>query len=58
MLEVYRNVSSYTKQALEKSIKSLREGISGGKYNMETVELLKERMENLEDCFIKIELDF
>ena len=44
MLEVYRNVASFTVQALEESTKGLREGIGNGNYNMSTVELLKERL--------------
>lgn len=58
MLEVYRNVASFTVQALEDSTKGLREGIGNGNYNMSTVELLKERLETLEEWLVKIELDF
>ena len=58
MLEVYRNVASFTVQALEESTKGLREGIGNGIYNMSTVELLKERLETLEEWLVKIELDF
>lgn len=57
ILKIYRNVQAYTVQAIEASIESLNESISKRSYNDETVELLKERKENLEDCLIKIELD-
>ena len=58
MLEVYRNAAGFTVQALGESITGLRKGISGGNYNMATTELLKDRLENLEECLVKIEMDF
>lgn len=58
MLEVYRNVACFTMQALESSIDSLKRGISRGEYNTSTVEILKYRLESLEDYLTKIELDF
>lgn len=58
MLTIYRNVQAYTIQALEKSIESLNDGVNKGSYKAETVELLKERKEELEEYLVKIELDF
>ena len=58
MLEVYRNASGFTIQALEESIVGLRKGISDGNYNSKTIELLKDRLENLGEWLVKIEIDF
>lgn len=58
MLTIYRNVSAYTSQALEKSIESLNESINKGSYKVETLQLLKERKEELEEYLVKIELEF
>ena len=58
MLEVYRSVSAYTSKALEESIANLKRGVSRGSHKSETVEILKDRLETLEEYLIKIELDF
>ena len=58
MLAVYRKTASFTMQALGETLSGLRKGISNGNYNTSTVELLKERLETLEECLVKIELYF
>lgn len=57
-LTIYRNLSAYTAKAIEKSIESLNESISKRKANDETIDIIKERRESLEEYLIKIELDF
>lgn len=58
MLSVYRKTASFTMQALGETLSGLRKGISNGNFNTATVELLKDRIENLEKLLVKIELDF
>lgn len=58
MLTIYRNLSAYTAKAIEKAIESLNESISKRKANDETIDIIKERRESLEEYLIKIELDF
>ena len=58
MLETYRAVSGYTTLALEDSIKDLKSGIASGKFNSETEDLLKDRLNTLEEYLVEIELDF
>ena len=58
MLAVYRKTASFTMQALGETLSGLRKGISNGNHNTATTELLKDRIKNLEELLVKIELDF
>ena len=58
MLAVYRKTASFTMQALGETLSGLRKGISNGNLNTATTELLKDRIKNLEELLVKIELDF